>query len=116
VVGVSDHHGWGATSMVWNLVPVRGWRTQPDQLCDRILGRLDHGIGSVQILERHRLRADSSWPLLLTPAGVIWETWRGLTLPVTLSWLVWIWALGWAAAARKRRRRDIIPPPHSRAS
>jgi hypothetical protein len=116
VVGVSDHHGWGATSMVWNLVPVRGWRTRPDRLCDRILGRLDQGIGSVQILERHRLRADSPWPVLLTPAGVIWETWRGMTLPVTLSWLVWIWALGWAAAARKRRRRDIIPPPHSRAS
>jgi hypothetical protein len=113
-VGVSDHHGWGATSMVWNLVPVPGWGTQPDRLCDRILGRLNQGIGSVQILERHRLRTDSAWPRLLTPLGVVWETWRGMTLPVTVSWLVWIW--GMALAARVRRRRTIIPPPQSRIS
>ena len=29
VVGVSDNHGWGATSMVWNLVEVPGWRDRP---------------------------------------------------------------------------------------
>jgi hypothetical protein len=116
VVGVSDHHGWGATSMVWNLVPVPGWRARPDRLCDRIVGRLGHGIASVQILERHRLRADSAWPGLLTPLGLVWETWRALTLPLTLSWLVWIWALAFALDARERRRRDIIPPPHSRTS
>jgi hypothetical protein len=116
VVGVSDHHGWGATSMVWNLVPVTGWRARPDRLCDRVLARLDQGVASVQIVERHRLRADSSWPLLLTPLGMAWESWRGLTRPVTISWLVWIWALALAPAARDRRRRGIIPPPNSRTS
>ena len=29
LVGVSDSHGWGATSMVWNLVRVPGWRDSP---------------------------------------------------------------------------------------
>jgi hypothetical protein len=116
VVGVSDHHGWGATSMVWNLVPVPGWGTRPDRLCDRVLGRLNQGLGSVQILERHRLRTDSAWPRLLTPLGVVWETWRGMTLPVTVSWLVWIWGMALAASARARRRRSIIPPPRSRTS
>jgi hypothetical protein len=116
VVGVSDHHGWGATSMVWNLVPVPGWAAQPDRLCARVLDRLGQGVASVQILERHRLRADSRWPLLLTPLGVVWETWRGMTLPVTLSWIAWIWIVGLGSAARERRRRDIIPPPHSRTS
>jgi hypothetical protein len=114
VLGVSDHHGWGGTSMAWNLVPVSGWRAQPDRLCDRVLARLDQGIASVQILERHRLRADSAWPRLLTPVGLVWETWRGMTLPVTLSWLVWIWGIALALHARERRRGDIIPPPHSR--
>jgi hypothetical protein len=116
VVGVSDHHGWGATSMAWNLVPAPGWRADPARLCGRVLDRLDQGITSVQILERHRLRAESGWPLLLTPLGLVWETWRGLTLPLTVSWLVWIWGLALALDARGRRRRDIIPPPHSRNS
>jgi hypothetical protein len=116
VVGVSDHHGWGATSMVWNLAPVPGWRSHPDRACDRILERLGHGVGSVQILERHRLRADSRWPALLTPLGVVWETWCGMTLPVTLSWLVWIWGLALALGARGRGHRDIIPPPQPRTS
>jgi len=116
VVGVSDHHGWGATSMVWNLVPVPGWRSEPERLCGRVLDRLDRGIHSVQILERHRLRADSRWPLLLTPLGVVWETWRGMTLPVTLSWLAWIWGLALALGTRARRHPHIIPPPHTRTS
>ena len=115
VVGVSDHHGWGATSMVWNLVPVPSWRTSAG-LCDRILSRLDQGVESVQVVERHRLRTDSAWPSLLTPLGVVWETWRGMTGPVTLSWLVWIWGIPLALHARERSRRDIIPPPQSRTS
>ncbi|HJX86709.1 MAG TPA: hypothetical protein VJ277_04025, partial [Gemmatimonadales bacterium] len=116
VVGVSDHHGWGATSMVWNLVPVPSWRTTPAALCHRILARLDQGVGSVQVLERHRLRAESDWPSLLTPLGVVWETWRGMTGAVALSWLVWIWGIALVLDARGRRRRDIIPPPQSRTS
>jgi hypothetical protein len=116
VVGVSDHHGWGATSMVWNLVPVPLWRATPAALCHRILARLDQGVGSVQVLERHRLRAESGWPSLLTPLGVVWETWRGMTGAVALSWLVWIWGIALVLDARGRRRRDIIPPPQSRTS
>ncbi len=116
VVGVSDHHGWGATSMVWNLVPVPSWRGSSGTLCDRILARLDQGVESVQVVERQRLRADSAWPSLLTPLGVVWETWRGMTGPVTLSWLVWIWGIPLALSARELRRRDIIPPPQSRTS
>ncbi|HEY9443852.1 MAG TPA: hypothetical protein VIQ25_11515, partial [Gemmatimonadales bacterium] len=116
VVGVSDHHGWGATSMVWNLVPVPSWRTTPAALCHRILARLDQGVGSVQVLERHRLRAESDWPSLLTPLGVVWETWRGMTGAVALSWLVWIWGIALVLDARGGRRRDIIPPPQSRTS
>lgn len=116
VVGVSDHHGWGATSMVWNLVPIPAWRTTPALLCGRILARLGQGAASVQVVERHRLRAESAWPGLLTPIGVAWETWRGMTGPVTLSWLVWLWVLPLVLSARERRRRDIIPPPQSRTS
>jgi hypothetical protein len=76
LVGVSDHHGWGATSMVWNLVSVPGWRAEPDRLCAGVLARLGSGFGAVRILERHRLRPDSAWPVSLTPLGVVWDTRR----------------------------------------
>ena len=95
LVGVSDNHGWGATSMVWNLVPVS---PRPERLCERVLDRLRSGFQAVQIVERHRLRPEDSWPMLLTPFGVVWETWRSMGGALTLSWLGWtlVW-LAWRA-------------------
>ncbi len=92
VVGVSDNHGWGATSMVWNLVRAPGWRVEGNRLCDTILSRLREGFPAVRVVERHRLRAESAWPLWLTPIGVIWETWRGMGWGLAASWIAWIWA------------------------
>jgi hypothetical protein len=102
VVGVSDHHGWGATSMVWNLVHVPGWRQAPERVCDAVLGRLRDGFEAVRIVERHRLRPDSRWPGILTPLGVLWEAWRSMGLWQTAAWLAWIWGL-WAVARPSRR-------------
>jgi hypothetical protein len=97
LVGVSDNHGWGATSMVWNLVPVA---RQPGALCESVLDRLRSGFQAVQIVERHRLRPDDRWPMLLTPIGVLWETWRSMGGALTLSWLGWI--LVWVAWRARR--------------
>jgi len=105
VVGVSDTHGWGATSMVWNLMvlPAGG-----GDLCSRILSRLGQGFGAVRVVERHRLRPDDWWPGWLTPLGVLWETWRSMGPGLAWSWLVWIWIsaaawAGWSFARSKRR-------------
>ena len=95
VVGASDSHGWGATSMVWNLMPLPGPRPAGPALCDALLHGLRTGFGASRIVERHRLRADSRWPLWLTPVGVVWETWRGMSGALTVAWLAWIWLL-WA--------------------
>jgi len=97
LVGVSDNHGWGATSMVWNLVPVA---RQPGALCEGVLDRLRSGFQAVQIVERHRLRPDDRWPMLLTPIGVLWEIWRSMGGALTLSWLGWI--LVWVAWRARR--------------
>jgi hypothetical protein len=105
VVGASDSHGWGATSMVWNLMAVPGWRTDASGLCRSLLDGLRRGFGSSTIVERHRLRPDSGWPMWLTPFGVLWETWRAMGWTLTGSWLLWTWAL-WAA----RRRRYTWSP------
>jgi hypothetical protein len=99
VVGVSDHHGWGATSMVWNIMRLPGGAAGP-AVCSELLDGLRHGFGSSRIVERQHLRADAGWPRWLTPVGVLWESWRGLTWPLTLGWLAWIWLL-WAAFRRR---------------
>jgi hypothetical protein len=108
LVGVSDHHGWGATSMVWNLVSVPGWRAEPDRLCAGVLARLGSGFGAVRILERHRLRPDSAWPVPLTPLGVVWETWRGMGHAAAIGWLVWVWGI-WGIRALRARERGVSP-------
>jgi len=99
VVGVSDSHGWGATSMVWNLVRSPGG--PPADLCGAVLGQLRTGFSAVRIIERHRLRPDDWWPMWLTPIGVVWETWRALGWALTAGWLIWIWA--WALLRRRPR-------------
>jgi hypothetical protein len=105
VVGVSDTHGWGATSMVWSLVSVPGWVVEPDRLCWGVVDALQAGFPAVQIVERHRLRADAWWPLWLTPIGLLWETWRGMGWDMAVAWLAWIWSL-WIVA----RTRDLPSP------
>lgn len=117
VVGVSDSHGWGATSMVWNLVRVPHAHSR-QTLCTAILGRLDQGFPGAQIIERHRLRPDDPWPMWLTPLGVVWETWRSMGRPLALSWLAWIWVVtgllnllrSRALRANIARRPTPIPP------
>jgi hypothetical protein len=100
VVGASDSHGWGATSMVWNVMPEAVAPAAGQATCRALLDGLRRGFGSSRIVERHRLRADSAWPRWLTPVGVIWETWRAMNWPLTLAWLAWIWLL-WGAATRR---------------
>jgi hypothetical protein len=102
LVAVTDSHGWGATILGWNLVRVPGWQSNGGDQCPLLLGALRAGgTSSVQIAERHHLRADSGWPWILTPVAVGWETWRGLGALQTVSWLVWIWVVGLVVAYRK---------------
>jgi hypothetical protein len=103
VVGVSDSHGWGATSMVWNLVRLPQPLSDTDR-CGAVLRRLRDGFSAVQVIERHRLRPDDWWPMWLTPVGVVWETWRSMGWPLTAAWIAWIWVLAFAGATSWRRR------------
>jgi hypothetical protein len=98
VAGVSDSHGWGATSMVWNLVRAPDRRRQDP--CSAVLRQLRAGFGAIRVIERHRVRPDDPWPALATPVGVVWETWRSMGWPLAASWLLWIWVV---AMIRLRR-------------
>jgi hypothetical protein len=92
VVGVSDSHGWGATSMVWNLVRITRPERESD-VCRAVLHRLHDGFAAVQVIERKRLRPDDWWPMWLTPVGLVWEIWRTMGWQLTLAWLGWIWGV-----------------------
>ncbi len=108
VLGVSDSHGWGATSMVWNLVP----GPPADAPCAAILDHMAAaGFAAVQVVERHRLRADAAWPWVLTPIGLVWETWRGMGWILTLGWLGWLWG-GVLLGHGLRQRRELAKRPH----
>ena len=106
VVGVSDSHGWGATSMVWNLVHASA--APASDPCSAVLRTLHSGFSAVRIVERHRLRPDAWWPSWLTPVGVVWETWRSMGWALTAAWLVWIWL--WAIRPRRTTRLPARPP------
>jgi hypothetical protein len=110
VVGVSDSHGWGATSMVWNLVRTPSGEAGGD-VCQAVLRQLRTGFPAVRVIERHRLRPDSWWPIWLTPVGVVWETWRSMGWNLAISWLVWIWALAWALGRNRRMVVNSTRPP-----
>jgi hypothetical protein len=107
VVGVSDSHGWGATSMVWSLVRSPG--AGAEDLCSAVLQQLRTGFPAVRVIERHRLRPDDWWPMWLTPVGMVWETWRSMGWALTVAWLVWIWA--WALLASRSRTRPPSASP-----
>ena len=104
VVGVSDTHGWGATSMVWNLVRGPAGSAAED-VCATVLNRLHEGFPAVRVIERHRLRPDAWWPMWLTPIGVLWEEWRSMGWPLVASWFIWIWAVPlWMNRSRPAQR------------
>ena len=97
LLAVTDSHGWGATVLAWNLVRLPGTAS-----CSALLNRLRAGgTSSVQIAERHHLRREAWWPWILTPIGVVWESWRGLTMLQVVSWIVWIWVVGVVRAYRR---------------
>jgi hypothetical protein len=102
VAGVSDSHGWGATSMVWNLV--RAPDEQHQDPCSAVIRQLRTGFGAVRIVERHRVRPDDWWPNFATPIGVVWETWRSIGLALAASWLFWIWAVPMLCRRRGQAR------------
>jgi hypothetical protein len=102
LLAVSDSHGWGATVMAWNLVRAPDWRPMDPAACGDLVTLLrTGGTGAVQIAERHHLRAGAPWPWILTPAGVLWESWRSLSVLQVMSWMVWIWLIGLLRAYRK---------------
>jgi hypothetical protein len=102
LLAVTDSHGWGATVLAWNLVRLPGPPPAEARSCVALVNVLRTGGASiVQIAERHHLRREAWWPWILTPVGVVWESWRSLGVLQVVSWIVWIWMIGVVRAYRR---------------
>lgn len=93
MTGISDTHGYGGATAVWNAMRLPGWQTlDPDQLEKKVLTRLRAGgADAVEVLERARYNPENIAELALTPLANLLIYWRQLSLFEALSWMVWIW-------------------------
>ena len=95
LLAVTDSHGWGATVLAWNLVRLPGSPPAGAASCTALVNLLrSSGTSAVQIAERHHLTREAWWPWILTPVGVVWESWRSSSVLQVVSWLIWIWLVG----------------------
>ena len=108
LAGVTDQHGMGATVQAWTLlVPSAknsydyGDSFSAPDLCYRM--RLPLYRGQTRVVERHRLRIDSAWPVFATVIGVPWEGWRAAGMRQVVSWLAWIWGIALIAGVRSKK-------------
>ena len=103
VAGVTDQHGMGATVQTWTLIP-RPPQMDAGDPCPGILDALrSKGFGATRVVERHRLRIDSPWPISATVVAVPWEGWRAAGLWQVASWLAWIWGIALIAGVRSKK-------------
>lgn len=95
VTGISDNHGYGYATAVWNAIRLPGWqRMNPDQLEWAVLNHLrNNGFRAVQVLQRIKYFPENTLQLLISPVMDLWLYWRSLQSGQALSWVGWIWGL-----------------------
>jgi hypothetical protein len=109
VTGISDTHGYGSATAVWNVMRIPGWdQLNADQLEAAVLKDLrTRRFDAVNVLERVRYNPSTRWKILLTPLMTAGFWWRGLKPLECLSWIFWIWLL--CGVLGKESRREL---PH----
>jgi hypothetical protein len=114
VAGVTDNHGFGSSTSVWNAMRIPDWRKMdPGTLENAILGTLkEKGFHAVQVLTRYNFAPETTLALLLSPATAAIALLRSLSPVQTLSWLLWVWGLWLLAGAVRRRAARRITAHH----
>jgi len=99
VVGITDNHGFGSATCVWNAMRIPGWQGMATATLERaILDTLrEKGFQAVQVLTRYNLAPETELALLVSPVSAAVALLRSLSPAQTLSWLLWIWCLWWLA-------------------
>jgi hypothetical protein len=98
MTGISDNHGYGYATAVWNTMSISSWRRlDPDQLELTILLLLQKkGFEAVDVLERPKFWPENLIELVFSPLMNVIVYLRGLTVVQRIAWTVWLWGL-WLA-------------------
>jgi hypothetical protein len=92
ITGISDTHGYGSATAVWNAMRIPGWRQMdPDSLEKAIISRLKiERFSAVQVLERVRFVPASKPALGASFFMAFLSLLEGLTPLLCISWVAWI--------------------------
>ena len=91
LTGISDNHGYGYATAVWNAMRIPGWqKMDPNQLEQAVLAKLREGFTATQVLERVIDRPGNTMELVLSPVRQCVICWRSLQPWQAIIWLVWI--------------------------
>lgn len=109
VTGISDNHGYGYATAVWNAMKIPGWSNMPPAVLEvAVLKNLKaYGFNAVRVLERTKYEPRTMLGLVFSPlmnAGLYWCSLQPFQV---LSWVGWVWfVFGFAVWRRKCVRLD----------
>jgi len=97
VTGISDNHGYGYATAVWNAMQVPGWQVMdPPQLQNEVLRQIkEKGFSSVQVLERVKFWPAHEWQKVLSGPMNFWVYLRTLDPLQRLVSFAWLMIAGW---------------------
>jgi len=95
MTGISDNHGYGYATAVWNAMTLPGWQSLgSEQLEKAVLLQLKtKRFHAVQVLERVKFFPETSLQLAFSPLGTFWIYWRSLQPVQAIAWVVWLWLI-----------------------
>jgi hypothetical protein len=95
ITGISDNHGYGYATAVWNAMTIPGWRLLDSVSLEKaVLNQLKtKGFYAVRVLERAKYWPEGRWTLLVSPFMNVLTYWRTLQASQVLAWVGWIWLL-----------------------
>src|SRR6185295_8051511 len=112
VTGISDNHGYGYATVVWNVMTVPGWRhLDPDQLELTVLMIMKKaGARAVRVLERPKFWPANTFELVLSPFGNALIYVRQLTPAQRGIWALWLWGLWFLCGLKKNNEQGQTNP------
>jgi len=113
MTGISDNHGYGYATAVWNAMRIPGWQSMdPDALENAVLKTLKtKRFEAVQVLERTHFLPENPFELVVTPVCSLWIYARGLQPLQALSWIIWIWTIYFLYPSRRSGTQRSGPKP-----
>ncbi len=93
MTGISDNHGYGYATAVWNAMRIPGWQSLGPVLLEKAVlrGLVEQRFKAVQVLERAKFWPAGPLELAISPILDVVTYWRSLQGVQALAWVGWIW-------------------------